>query len=249
MSYKRPVIVEIYADLYLEAGTLPFGRFFEVVPQLQKNGFPVVEAADVSMVEGTSPSGQVGATHRVRCWSEDRSRLVQLAPDNVAMNLVSPDGTYPGWDAFISSVTSPTLQSLAVSLGSWNPQSVGLHVLDRVTVSYSPAFSLGTYLNCGGPRIPSILGDTAVAFDYDIGRGLLQIDGKNRQIHMSGRVNRDVYLIEMHSVLHDRVADRGDLGATLDRLHDESVEWFESLITDTMRNDVMQGEVHASSRL
>jgi uncharacterized protein (TIGR04255 family) len=174
---------------------------------------------------------------------------VQLALDRVTMNLVSPDGTYPGWRSFHDEVVAPTIASLAVAVPSWKPASVALNALDRTEVKPLASFRLGDYLNCGGPRLPSILADTKVAFDYEIGRGILQLEGRNRQLHISGRVVAESYVIDMHAVLHDGVARREDLTATLDRLHDESVEWFESLITDRLRNDVMKGEVHATSSL
>jgi uncharacterized protein (TIGR04255 family) len=251
VSYNRPIIVEIYADLYLQPGGLPFARFFDVVPELQRHGFTTVEAGDAVQFEASLAAVRmlgISRPQQVRCWSNDRSRLVQLGPDRVTMNLVSPDGAYPGWNAFHDQVVIPTVASLTAAVPLWQPASVALNALDRAAVG-GPSFRLGDYLNCGGPRLPSVLADTTVAFDYEIGRGILQFDGRNRQLHVSGRVDADSYVIEMHAVLHDRVDSREELTPVLNRLHDESVEWFESLITDRMRNEVMEGEVHASSRL
>jgi uncharacterized protein (TIGR04255 family) len=251
VSYNRPIIVEIYADLYLKTGGLPFARFFDVVPELQRHGFTAVEAGDAVQLETTLTAVRmlsVSQPQQVRCWSNDRSRLVQLGPDRLTMNLVSPDGTYPGWSAFHDHVVTPTFASLTAAVPMWQPASVALNALDRTAVG-GPSFRLGDYLNCGGPRLPSVLADTTVAFDYEIGRGILQFDGRNRQLHVRGRADAGSYVIEMHSVLHDRVDSREGLSPVLDRLHDESVQWFESLITDRMRNEVMEGEALASSRL
>jgi uncharacterized protein (TIGR04255 family) len=249
VSYNRPIIVEIYADLFLRAGTLPFARFFDLVPQLQLRGFAALESTDNALLDMNVADRSVGASRvrRVRCWSADRTKLIQLAPDNVTMNLVSPDGSYPGWQAFIGQVFTPTIEALRISLPAWRAESIALNAIDRVAIPRE-SFRLGDYLNCGGPRIPAVLADTRTAFDYDIGRGLLPIDARNRQLHINGQVTTDAYLIQMQAVLHDMV-ETSDLGTILDRLHKESVEWFESLITDRMRHEIMKGWTNASSRL
>src|SRR5687767_2172305 len=93
VSYNRPIIVEIYTDLFLEPGTLKFARFFDLVPELQRLGFSTLESAEALQLDVNLSLGRpIGASRvqRVRCWSTDRSRLVQLAPDNITMNLVSP---------------------------------------------------------------------------------------------------------------------------------------------------------------
>ena len=251
MSYNRPIIVEIYADLFLQAGTLPFARFFDLVPQLQHHGFSNLESTDSVLLDMNAAGDRPGASRvqRVRCWSADRTKLIQLAPDNLTMNLVSPDGSYPGWQAFVGDVFTPAMEALRTSLPSWCAESIALNALDRTAISPLDSFRLGDYLNCGGPRIPAVLADTRTAFDYDIGRGLLPLDGRNRQVHINGHVTADAYVIQMHSVLHDTVGETGNIGVVLDRLHEESVEWFESLITDRMRHEVMQGGAHAGSRL
>jgi uncharacterized protein (TIGR04255 family) len=244
VSYNRPIIQEIYADLYLHPGTLPLARFFDLVPQLGRLGFPLVESAEptAAAVDSRPPT-------LVRCWSEDRLRLVQIAPDNVIMNLVSPDGTYPGWSTFVDHVARPALSAISAAVHGWSPQSVSLNTLDRAVI-HSSSFRLGDYLNCGGPRIPAILADTVSAFDYDIGRGALRVDGQNRQIHIHGGAKADDYVILVHSVFHERVETEGKIIATLQKLHDESNTSFESLITPRMRNEIMKGtNSYASSNM
>lgn len=247
MSYKRPILTEIYASLYLQPGTLPSAQIANVVPVLQRQGFSEIESAMFDVEVNSSAGEVVRSKHNVtRCWSQDHTRLVQLAIDHVVMNLVTPDGKYPGWDTFLNTVVEPTMSSLTESLPTWRPESLALNTIDRASIALS-GFRLGDYLNCGGPRIPAILADTSVAFDYDIGRGLLQVDGRNRQLHISGRIVDGSYDLHTVAVLHDRIESDRDIRPTLERLHDESNSWFESMINDRLRNEVMGGEVNASS--
>ena len=184
---------------------------------------------------------------RIRCWTVDRTRLVQLAHDSVAMNLVSPEGTYPGWPPFVGDVVRPTWDVLRQHAAKARPVSLALNTLDRFAVPLSTP--LGEFLNCGGPRIPSVLADTTQAFDYDIGRGLLKADQKNRQLHISGRPHMDAYVINIHGVFHETIAGGGDVLAKLEQLHDDANEVFESLLTDRTRNEVMKGTAHAVTSL
>lgn len=250
VSYQRPIIIEIYAELFLEPGTFPFAQMLEVVPPLQRRGFGVVESADVAEadLDGLEdPERRPAHVPRIRCWTEDRTRLVQLAPDNVAMNLVSPEGTYPGWEPFVSDVVRPTCEILRQTASRARPVSLALNTLDRFEIPRG--LPLGEFLNCGGPRIPAILADTTQAFDYDIGRGLLESEGQNRQLHISGRPGATAYLVNIHAVFHQTIPESGDILLKLEQLHDDANTVFESLITDRTRNEVMKGNVHAATSL
>lgn len=250
VSYQRPIIIEIYAELFLEPGTLPFAQMLELVPPLQRRGFSIVESAEIADadLDGSADLERRPAhVSRIRCWTEDKTRLVQLAPDNVAMNLVSPEGTYPGWEPFVSDVVRPTWEILRQTAPRARPVSLALNTLDHFEIP--GGLPLGEFLNCGGPRIPAILADTTGAFDYDIGRGLLAADGQNRQLHISGRPGATTYLLNIHAVFHQSIPESGDILMKLEELHDDANSVFESLITDRTRNEVMKGNVHAATRV
>lgn len=248
MSYQRPIITEIYAELFFQTGTFSFAQMLEVVPPLQHRGFSVVESADIAETEGTATS-ELRPPHvpRIRCWTEDKTRLVQLSPESIAMNLVSLEGTYPGWDLFVSEVVRPVSAIFQQAAPKARPVSLALNTLDRLPIP--PELPLGDFLNCGGPRIPAILADTTQAFDYDIGRGLLQRDGKNRQLHISGRPGPAAFVVDIHAVFHETIADGEDILQQLERLHDDANEVFESIITERTRNEVMKGHAHARTSL
>jgi uncharacterized protein (TIGR04255 family) len=163
------------------------------------------------------------------------------------MNLVSPEGTYPGWESFVSDVVRPTCEILRQTASRARPTSLALNTLDRFEIPGE--LPLGEFLNCGGPRIPAILADTRQAFDYDIGRGLLHQGGQNRQLHISGRPGASAYMVNIHGVFHEVIAEGGDILRKLEQLHDDANMVFESLITDRTRNEVMKGNVLAATSL
>lgn len=247
VSYQRPIIIEIYAELFLEPGTFSFPEMLKVVTHLQPRGFGVVESADAADDGREDSELRPAHVSRIRCWTEDKTRLVQLAPDNVAMNLVSLEGTYPGWESFVSDVVRPTLEILRQTASRARPVSLALNTIDRFEI---PAgLPLGDFLNCGGPRIPAILADTTQAFDYDIGRGLLPSNGQNRQLHISGRPNAATYIVNIHAVFHETISEGGDVLQKLEQLHDDANAVFESLITGRTRDEVMKGNLHAATTL
>jgi uncharacterized protein (TIGR04255 family) len=248
VSYHRPIIIEIYAELFFEPGSFSFAQMLEVIPLLRRRGFSIVESADVvesNMADLDDPQLRPAHIPRIRCWTEDKTRLVQLAPDNVAMNMVSPEGTYPGWEPFVTEVVRPTCEVLLQHASRARPVSLALNTLDRFTIP--EGVPLGEFLYCGGPRIPAVLADTTQAFDYDIGRGLLHTDRKNRQLHISGRQSQNAYMVNIHAVFHETISEDEGILQKLEQLHDDANEVFESLITDRTRNEVMEGNVHATS--
>ena len=248
MSYSRPIIIELFAELFFEPGSFQFAQFFDVVPSLHDLGFTEVESAEVAQFEADTATQQIRPAvrqPRVTCWSSDRTRLVQLIPDNIVMNLVSPDATYPGWNTFLTTVVHPAIESVKRLKSRPRVASVALNAVDRFTFRLSDG-PLGEYLNCGGPRIPAILADTVQPFDYDIGRGLLPVNARNRQIHINGWPDATEYTVNIHTVFHEKLGDDEYPEAKLEKLHDDANATFETLITDRLRNEIMKGRVHAA---
>src|SRR5689334_20640952 len=93
--YKKPVLIEIFAECFLTPGTLPGPRFFDIVPSLKARGFTNIEV--VGNMQVTPEEGPT-MQPRIRCWSADKRQLIQIGEDLVITNLV---GEYPGWRPFI----------------------------------------------------------------------------------------------------------------------------------------------------
>ena len=233
MGYKKPTIIEIYIECFLAPSTLTVSRFFEIVPALKEKGFTDIEL---------QPSFQVGIGEpnlqpRIRCWSEGRKKLVQISEDNLIVNLV---GEYPGWPAFTELLES-AVSVVASRIGEFAIASMNLHTIDRFSVPVE-SYALERYVDCGGKIVPEWYKGSREALDITLGRGLVKEDTWNRQINVKVR-RREPVVIEFRVGLHNVIGSGKSWKHVLETLHDESNEIFESLVTDTTRNEIMGGLV------
>jgi uncharacterized protein (TIGR04255 family) len=230
MSYNKPILTEIFSELYLEQSTLSPSLFFELVPALKKCGFTQIEFAEAANLQSTQFGRQLTRVPRVRCWSDDRRRLVQLSPDLVVANQV---GEYLGWQAFRELFSS--VKSVLQSQSLLRVRSLSLNTTDQLKVP-ATGFVLGAYLECGGTMIPSWFKQASGPADIIYGKGDVATDGFNRQLQLSVQRNSSEMLLRAQLIFHDRVSAPDDLESKLEGLHQESNQSFESLITDRVRH-------------
>lgn len=238
MAYVKPVLIETYAEIHLDSGTLTEARIFDVVPRLKSMGFAEIELVNAGVtldIKQGVPAPR--ERQRVRCWRSDKTQLVQVGEDIVVVNLT---GQYPGWDAFVS-LFSEALKALTDSISNLAIRSVNLGAIDRFTVARE-GFVLSDYLAAGGAVIPQWYRGCTESIDIDLGRGLLEKDGHNRQVHVDVRAAADPVTVVMRTQFHDRVNDEADLLRLLSKLHDEANRTFESMITMRLRTEVMGGK-------
>lgn len=239
LSYSKPTLVETFAEIHLAPETLTEARFFEVVPKLKDAGFTEIEFATVGVSLEVKPGRSVPVPRdrqRVRCWKPGKTQLVQVGEDLLVVNLT---GEYPGWDGFVA-LFNEAYEALEAGLGQVEVQSLNLLTIDLFRVS-KERFSISKYLNTNGEAIPKWFADCRESVDMNLGRGLLQVDGHNRQVHVNVQAATDPVSVRFQAQFHERVEAGSDLMGVLERLHGESNMTFESLITDRVRKDIMGG--------
>ncbi len=243
MAYKKPILIEIFCELALGPGKFDETKFFDLVPRLKKNGLDQIEFAKQQQLFLTAvpvlPAEllpEQGALPRVRCWSRDRKRLVQLAGDLIVINQV---GDYLGWDAF-RALFDQTLDAYRESIGTPSVVALSLNTIDRMRVP-EKEFSVGRYLNCGSEKVPSWFADARESCDIVLGRGVLAEDRFNRQLQIRVRRTKEAFQIDINSVFHDAIDATTPISKRLDQLHEESSSSFRNLITPTTENEVMGG--------
>lgn len=239
MGYKNPALTEIYSEFQFENGTFGPAQFLPLLPLFAELGFAAVEMQAATEVKGLDigkPSPQLVA--KILLWSgeEERRKLIQVSQDNLTVN--SP-GKYEGWETFLELIRTllRIVERSGISISTLS--TVSLNTIDEIHVE-DPEFSIGKYLNCGGPRIPSVFHEVAEPVDMTLGRGILSMNGFNRQLRVAVRTEGPNQRILLTSIFKNRLDGRAPL-EVLEMLHDESTASFKSLVSPTTENEVMGG--------
>jgi len=233
MRYKKPVLIELFAECFLAPSSLNAGRLVEIVTVLKGNGFSDVELLGSLQMNVEEPT----MIPRIRCWSQGRNKLVQLSQDCLIINLV---GEYPGWPTF-NELMEMALGAVHKTIGSLPFKSISLNTIDRFSVPKA-SYALESYVSVGGQIVPQWYKGSKESLDITLGWGMLQEDNWNRQINVKVR-SRELVTIEFRVSLHRVVPTPGDWKSVLNALHEQSNQTFEALITDKTRNEVMEGVV------
>jgi len=244
MSYKKPILTEIFSEVYFQENSFPQEAFFEVIPLIQKTGYPKIEIGQVNQIQlvgNNDPNLNINRIAqnmipRIRVWDDAKKHLIQLSPDFCAINQV---GDYLGWDDF-KSFFDKIFSIISKTIKSYYPISISLNTIDRFSVDDS-AFVLNRYLACNGEIIPKWYADTKYDCDITLGKGNVNQHGSNRQIHIQVRQSGINNSISFQSIFHDKVEKPEQLQTKLEELHVISNETFERIITPDVRNKVMGG--------
>jgi uncharacterized protein (TIGR04255 family) len=238
MDYRNPTLTEIIAELHLEAGTLPEKSFMALAREFAAHDLDDQEFGHMVIVENQDQGQETEPkiVPRIRCWDRERIRLVQFSPDVVYVNLI---GEYPGWGKFIEHIRTTRASIENALKGDLQIIRVDLQTIDKWKVA--PAgFTIGQYLNCGGRLIPEWYSEVSVSSDISLGQGFHHKDGFNKKVNVRVRTSEDNVQFQILIVLGVTDQQR-DFDTLMNKLHSESVECFEALITDRVRNEVMGG--------
>lgn len=237
MGYKHPALTEIYSEIGFEHGTFGPAQFLPLVATLGELGYSSVEMQPNPVIRHDTGIPLPVIQSKILCWSPDKkSKLIQLADNTLVLNL---PGAYTGWVNFRGEVEK--ILNVLELAGVRSFYSISLNTADQLNTQ-DPEFRIGKYLNCGGKRIPEIFKESREAVDITMGRGVLEQNGFNRQLRIAVRILSDSSQnIQFNSTFNNRL-DGKPILSHLENLHTESNESFESLITDTVRNQIMGGK-------
>jgi uncharacterized protein (TIGR04255 family) len=240
MGYKNPTLTEIYAELHLESGTLSEKSFMALSRELAAQGLDDQEFMHTAVAVNQDKEGEPEAkiVARIRCWDRERTKLVQFSPDALYVNLI---GEYPGWDAFFEHLRI-AYEALKKALKT----SIKFAQVDLVTIDTwkvdRTGFTIGQYLNCGGVFVPQWYSGVEVSSDITLGQGFHQKDGFNKKINIAVRALDNEVQFKIVASFGGN-CQQGELNDLMNQLHKESLQCFESLITDKVRNEIMGGQL------
>ena len=241
ISYKNPILVEQFAELYLAKGSLSAEKVIHFVPHIEAVGFNQIEMANIeefslNLAPGRPDSlNRTATTPRIRCWNKDKNKLIQLFEDRIVVHQV---GQYLGWDEF-RSLFEQTLNICSSQLSNFKTESVVFQTIDQFEVD-SKDFVFSKYLSCDGSIFPAWYKDEKSSGDLTLGKGLLNEEGKNRQIHASIRKTAEKTIVNLRCVFQS-LLQNGTPMKLLENLHEESNKTFEAMITEHTRTNVMMG--------
>lgn len=239
MGYRNPTLTEIIAELHLEVGTLPEKSFMALARELAVDGLDDQEFGHMAIVlsQDEEKEPEPKFVPRIRCWDSERIRLVQFSPDVVYVNLV---GEYPGWDKFSEHIRT-THEAVTKALKSeFQLTQIELTTIDRWKANLA-GFTTGQYLNCSGPVIPKWYSEVSVSSDISLGQGFYHKDGFNKKIKITVRTTADNVEFQVLITFGETYQEK-NFDALMERLHRESVQCFEELITDRVREEIMGGK-------
>lgn len=242
MDYKKPILIEIYTEVFFQRDALATDKIFDIVPKIKALKLDVVEMDNTlvvskEVVKGDTTEQQLEATPRARCWNKEKTQLAQLSKDQLVVNLV---GEYPGWEKYLELFNS-VIDAVKQSGVELNCRALGLHTLDKFNV---PAidFVASDYLNTSGPMIPAWYKGAVAPFDITLGKGFLEADGYNKQFTVRARNKEEAVEVRTESAFKKSIKPEEKILNVLGQLHAESTDSFESWITDKTRNVVMGGK-------
>jgi len=231
MSYKKPIIVEIYTRIFLNNGQLSNSRILDFACSLKEIGY-----TNNDIVLASEPStGTNEFTSRIRCWDQEKIKLIQLSKDTIIFNYVKE---YPGWTAFKEFVKEG-LDALDKNINT-NFQSVDIRTIDTFEIP-DDSYRFGDWINCKSDKIPAWYNDSTDTIDITMGKGSIKSDCQNRQLLLSARKEGGKVRFKIEAAFHDR-KHHDDLFSMMDTFHQESNHTFESIITDRVRIEIMEGK-------
>ena len=174
----------------------------------------------------------------MRCWHPERNKLVQFSPDLIIVNLLRP---YTGWRAFAGLFRATMGEFETALAGALRGRTLSFLTTDQMLVPRA-GFALGRYLNAGGPIVPAWYRDIDVAADLSLGHGQVEVDRYNKAVSIHVRPNADMVALEMRGVFRKQLEASSNIAQELERLHEQSNETFEDLVTDITRTVVMGGQ-------
>lgn len=238
MSYKKPVLAEIYVEAFFVKDALPVEKLFDVGNEIKKLGLSNIEVTSqfqITIATEGEKEESVGSMPRLKCWDSDKKNLVQVSKDLMVVNQI---GEYLGWDKF-KNLFRDSLETIKKVIPAISCRSLALHTADKFVVPIKD-FTIDRYLNVG-PQMPSWYKGVKSASDISMGKGFLDKDGENYQFKASVRPSPENVNIHLVSVFHKKMSPTGVPLEALEELHKESNISFESVITEITRTEVMGG--------
>lgn len=234
MSYKKPILSEIYCEAFFKR-PIDTTIQWNIISALKESS-NIIEIDPDIINPGLEPNMRV----RIRLWKDGKRELLQVYYNRIAFNFIPKDSTvYEGWESFLEK-SMKYINAISSSYSDYCWENVGLSYIDKISGICKDGFKLGKYINCNGDTIPRIFEDTSVATDIIIGQGNKALED-NKQLKLKLQKSGDKYDILINTSFYTLLKCSNSIYNELNKLHDKCIEIFEKIITDYVRNVIMEG--------
>ncbi|MFN0274267.1 MAG: TIGR04255 family protein [Chitinophagales bacterium] len=231
MSYKNPILAEIYVEFFLIEPASSNDQL-DLVQILKSNGYDNITLPNE--IYNLSPPQKTINTKYIRCMNETGDKLIQVSPQVFVMNAI---GNYKGKDDFFTFFHSGVNYLKETNLFN-SINGLSLNTIDRLDVVLNDNFLFQDYINCEGEIVPKWYKGSIYPIDINYGKGVPGKDEYNKQVKLSGRINDDKYSFELQTLLRFQIEDTTLIENFFNDIYVESNQIFENVITDKVR-DIM----------
>ncbi len=237
MAYNKPTIRELYCEFFYHQ-PIDTKTQLRLVDVFKKDAESIKIDPDVT----GSPSNSLN--FRIRLWM-NKNELVQVFGNRIAFNYVpinSENKKYLGWDYF-SGKALDVVSRVEQELNSKDWKYTRLVYLDTFTVPDTEDFTIGKVINCNGEVVPKLIQSSRVATDIIIGNGAFaNYDNFQAKIRLYDK-EKDLFKFDLESSFAMLSSNEINAHNVLKILHKKNIDFFESIITDYTREEIMGGEV------
>ncbi len=224
MSYNKPILNEIYLEVYYK-NKMTISEMINKTILFNKN-FPNIKNAQVREVNQISV--KLENTTRLRCWSEDKNKLIQFFENRMAYNCIN---IYEGWSQFVKD-----LDFIIETAKLTDITYMTLCYIDKFTVNKDD-FDFEKFFTCCD-YIPNYFNNSPISIDLILGKGILGKDDTNKQFHL--KINEKDNNVEINIRTVTSIKSRYNR-EYLDKMHEYCIEVFENIITNHIRENIMEG--------
>jgi uncharacterized protein (TIGR04255 family) len=237
--YRNPPVVEALCEISFTKSqwddTIP-GAFYERVkkdfPQKQQRK---VQEAEITMGLGQAPVGLRAIPTWMQFVSEQKHRVLQLAPDLLVVNQLAPYPHFEEWAPDIYRAFKLYIELAKPEL----VQRVGVRYINRVVIP-EHRLQMEKYFTIY-PSLPKTIGDTHGSFLVRVEVPQEQ-DGHVILITFAtappdGGTPGQAFVLDFYDLVHvNKPIDAEQLRQEVERAHKNIVRAFENSITDRLRH-------------
>ena len=235
MKYKKPILNEIYIEFTLEK---------EISSDMQYRISSIMDKYYGTVELEPNLNTNIPNT-RIKLWNKDKTELFQIFNNRIVINNITLNSSYKGWNDFLKSTLDLKRIIDENIKDNLTFNNLSLCYLNKISNIPKEDFKLGHYINCDGNMIPKSFYEINQVTDIVFGIGNVKLDDKNNQLKIRAIMKNDKFDIQLEIICQRKLTDV-KITAELEEMHNYCFNLFENIITDKVKNEIMEGDINGS---